>query len=100
VKWAAKLLSVSLIPTPKSAYFIANMSLAPSPTIPTLSAVRAKKRLGFGMLIHFSIFIYFSLSMTLALFYGEIRAKTLIFEGRVGFMLKNLLSMTIGWGWF
>lgn len=39
-KFAAKLLSVWLIPIPKSDYLIAIISFAPSPTIPTFSLVR------------------------------------------------------------
>lgn len=55
-KSEAKLLSVLVIPIPKSAYFIAIRSLAPSPHIPIFSGVLENKRVKYGLACQFSIF--------------------------------------------
>jgi hypothetical protein len=77
-KLAAKLESQFLMPIPMSASRMASMSLAPSPTIPTLSVSSLSNLAHFDCDLFTLSISAFNLLITLALFYGETRAKTLI----------------------
>ena len=98
-KFAAKLLSVWLIPIPKSDYFIAIISFAPSPTIPTFSLVRPNIFYILDWFCHFRLICYFNYLIMPALDYGVILANIFILSTNGGFKEIKLLSTAIAINW-
>lgn len=99
VKLAAKLLSVSLMPMPTLDYFMAKMSLAPSPTMATLLTLRRNIRRILPDDYHSLKYLYFIMFTMRALFYGDILAKTRTDYGSCCWFLRNALSMMMGVSW-
>lgn len=81
LKFAAKLLSVSLIPIPRSAYLIAMISFAPSPTMAIFYKVRPNILYNLDLSFLSTFFIYISFRTTNALDSGVILANILAFFG-------------------